>query len=136
MRRQIVARASALCEYCKAPQHILMNMDIDHIIPVSKNGPTELDNLCLSCINCNSHKHDHMTGIDPITGEDTALFNPRNQFWLEHFKWVEASREIIGITSTGRATVQRLSMNDQEVVDARHYWMMAGWHPPYQEESQ
>ena len=44
------------------------------------------------------------------------LFNPRTPSWHEHFQWsVDAPFEIIGKTPCGRATVQRLALNDSDI---------------------
>ena len=38
--------------------------------------------------------------------------------------------QISGITSVGRATIEALQMNNEYVVEARRFWVFAGWHPP------
>ena|GEM_PF-5089622 len=45
------------------------------------------------------------------------------------------ARKILGITATGRATIERLDMNDERHDDgaiqrARRFWIRGGWHPP------
>jgi hypothetical protein len=46
-----------------------------------------------------------------------ALFNPRQQSWEEHF--IHRGDFIMGLTPTGRATVQVLDMNARERVKIR-----------------
>ena len=46
----------------------------------------------------------------PDTGEIVPLFNPRKQTWNDHFAYEGA--EIIGLTATGRVTVEVLNMNE------------------------
>jgi hypothetical protein len=58
------------------------------------------------------------------------LFNPRKQRWHEHFQWSLDATKIIGLTPEGRVTVETLQMNNEYVLAARHFWMIAGWHPP------
>ena len=63
------------------------------------------------------------------------LFHPRHQVWNDHFIWSNDGCRIIGITETGRATVNRLDLNDEvrseaEIVRARQAWVRVGWHPP------
>ena len=41
------------------------------------------------------------------------LFNPRQQVWAEHFIWTLDGLEIRGTTTTGRATCNRLDLNDK-----------------------
>ena len=87
LRRQVYERAQGICEYCQTQQLIVINMHIDHIVPLSAGGKSELDNLCLSCISCNGAKHRFQTGIDPASQLEAPLFNPRAQSWTEHFAW-------------------------------------------------
>jgi hypothetical protein len=105
-------------------------MHIDHILPVARGGLSVEENLWLACARCNTYKGDKSTAIDPISGEQTPLFNPRTQSWQEHFAWSADGTEITGITPVGRATVVALQMNHEAVVYARRLWVSAGWHPP------
>ena len=132
LREQVTERAGGLCEYCQAAQLTVVTMEIDHIIPISAGGSSDFDNLCLTCRGCNTYKLDYQTGLDPDTADEVELFNPRLHEWSAHFQWVEAGTIILGLTASGRATVQRLRMNRPEVVRARQRWVKAGWHPPKQ----
>jgi hypothetical protein len=60
------------------------------------------------------------------------LFNPRLALWDTHFaaRRVPAGFIINGITPTGRATVDRLVMNEQRIVSARVIWSIVGLFPP------
>ena len=40
---------------------------------------------------------------------------------------------MVGRTATGRATVEALQLNRDELVEARELWIAAGWHPPEDE---
>jgi len=102
-------------------------MHVEHINPT---GGDQTDNLCLSCPSCNLSKARAISAIDPMTGDMFDLFNPRKQIWLEHFEWTENATVIHGITSTGRASVRRLKMNQPRLVQARGIWVLAGVHPP------
>lgn len=51
VRRQVFRRDGGLCRYCGAPGE-----EIDHIVPVALGGSNRLDNLVLSCHDCNSRK--------------------------------------------------------------------------------
>lgn len=130
MRQQVIERAENMCEYCQTQQIIVITMEIDHIIPTSIGGATVLDNLSYACISCNGSKLDAQVGIDPDTNEKVLLFNPRQHSWSEHFKWSEDSLRVIGLTSTGRATISRLRMNRDVIVESRKLWVEVGWHPP------
>lgn len=130
LRQQIAERARHLCEYCHTQRKIVVSMQIDHIIPQAAGGQTELDNLCLACIGCNSYKRDYLFGIDPDTGIEAPLFHPLQQNWPEHFRWSDDSLRLIGLTATARATISRLRINRFEMVESRREWVDAGKHPP------
>jgi hypothetical protein len=68
------------------------------------------------------------TAIDPDSGEETPLFNPRLQAWTEHFRW--ADERIVPLTTTGRATVAALAMNRPMIVAIRQEEAARGRHPP------
>lgn len=130
LRTLVTERAKGLCEYCQTAQVIVIEMEIDHIIPESADGETSADNLCLACAGCNNFKRDAQTGVDPTSRREVALFNPRTQTWHTHFQWDEQGIRLIGLTPNGRATINRLKINREVAVRARTHWVKAGWHPP------
>lgn len=75
-------------------------------------------------------KRDFVAAIDPETGVETALFNPRTQNWKDHFRRDDEKTRLIGLSAVGRATVSRLRMNRRGAVRARRRWVDAGLHPP------
>lgn len=130
--RQLTAeRDSYRCAYCRtAQENSGQRLQIDHIIPRSQGGQTVIDNLCLACSSCNSHKQARQVYADPQTGDLVMLFHPLKQAWNEHFAWDESNTLIVGRTACGRATVAALNMNNSPVIWARKRWVEAGWHPP------
>ena len=52
------------------------------------------------------------------------LYHPREQSWEEHFHFVGARIE--GLTSTGKATVRLLKMNDEDQTEIRAALMSRG----------
>jgi hypothetical protein len=131
LREAITAQAHHRCGYCLTSEYVVgAPMEIDHIIPLSLGGPTEEENLWLACSLCNDHKGERIAGIDPETGDILRLFNPRFQEWTAHFTWSPDGELIIGLTSTGRATVLALNLNRPSLVKARRAWVIVGWHPP------
>lgn len=134
LRQQVIARARGRCEYCQTQQVIVVSMEIDHIKPEAAGGETALDNLCLACAGCNGYKLHFQNGIDPETNQETPLFNPRTQSWRGHFGWSEDGTLVIGLTPIGRATIARLHMNRDAMVESRRRWVEAGWHPPRGED--
>jgi hypothetical protein len=105
-------------------------MEIDHIVPESAGGQTVSDNLCLACASCNSRKGYAQSAIDLQTNQAIPLFNPRTQIWRDHFQWNDNKTHLIGLTPTGRATIDKLQINRDVVVEARKRWVAVGWHPP------
>jgi len=130
--RQIVRkRARNRCEYCQSHQDYTMGrMQIDHVQPQSKGGSSDLGNLCLACELCNQYKWTKTSGLDPESGAEVVLFNPRTQRWANHFIWSLDGVLIYGLTDSGRATVEALRLNNLLAVTVRRNWVIAGWHPP------
>lgn len=130
--RRVREAARHRCGYCLSPQRLVMaRLEIEHILPVSRGGPTEEWNLWLSCPLCNRHKADRVSAADPESGQQVPLFNPRAQKWAEHFRWSPDGIRVIGLTPTGRATVAALHLDDDpDALVVRTYWVLAGWHPP------
>jgi hypothetical protein len=58
------------------------------------------------------------------------LFNPRTQAWTDHFAWSQDGSRVLGLTPSGRATLERLRMNRERLFMARELWVQAGWPPP------
>jgi hypothetical protein len=95
-----------------------------------KNGESTVDNLALACQGCNNYKHTKTQAIDSITSQVTDLYHPRQQQWQDHFTWKDDYSEIIGLTPTGRVTVELLKLNRQGVVNLRRILYATGNHPP------
>ncbi len=109
-----------LLEYCLTCRDTIgQTMHVEHIDP---NGDDDPENLCLACPTCNLSKSRATSALDPLTGMTVPLFHPRRQQWQEHFRWVENARRVQGLTPTGRATVERLRMNQERLVVARALW--------------
>lgn len=126
----VFQRALGKCEYCKSPADISSQpFVLEHTTPKSKQGLTDAENLALSCQGCNNHKYNKTTGIDPITGESVDLFNPRQEIWDNNFSWSADVLEMLGKTSTGRATVNTLKLNRQELKNLRKLLSETGRHP-------
>ena len=130
--RRVREAAQNRCGYCLSPQHLVMaRLEIEHMIPLSKNGSNDESNLWLACPICNGHKSDKIAAIDPKTQKSVSLFNPRFQNWSEHFRWIEDDLKIQGITATGRATVSALRLaDDPDALVVRSFWIQVGGYPP------
>ena len=86
LRHQVSAESRGRCVYCHSATAITgARPVIDHIIPVSQGGPTELANLCLACHSYNEFKAARVRGNDPQSGDEVPLFHPHRHNWNDHF---------------------------------------------------
>jgi hypothetical protein len=132
LRRALYAeKPEPHCAYCQSPERLLgIPLEADHIIPEAAGGETSLENLCLCCRSCNGYKGMKMDATDPQTGRCIRLYHPRRQNWSTHFAWSQDGTRIVGLTPTGRATVEALNMNHHLIVNLRHLWRLLRQHPP------
>ena len=131
IRRQVEKEAQYRCGYClTSRQFTAKRLHIEHIVPIAAGGKSDIENLWLACDLCNGYKGVQTQAIDPLTNDLAPLFNPRQQFWSDHFTWSEDGIYILGLTSIGRATTVALRLNNAFLVEARQWWIKAGWHPP------
>lgn len=121
LRDAVASRANHRCEYCQLPAQLQVGgFEIDHILPRSRGGLTDMVNLAFACPHCNARKWAHVNGEDPASGQAVALFNPRTQRWGDHFQWAaQHPFGIEGLTVHGRATVARLQMNHPALLSIR-----------------
>jgi 5-methylcytosine-specific restriction endonuclease McrA len=62
-RRAVFARDGWECQYCGARS----NLTVDHVVPRSKGGVTDWDNIVASCAPCNRRKGDAMLRHSGLT---------------------------------------------------------------------
>lgn len=118
-RAQVRERAQGLCEYCRLPEEAdAITFEVDHITAEQHGGPTELENLAYTCFECNRYKGPNLASVDPQTSEISLLFHPRKHVWDEHFA-LNPNGTFSGRTSTGRATIRLLKLNDLERMQGR-----------------
>lgn len=73
LRAAVFVRDQGRCQYCRLAQFGHGSMfHIDHIIPRSKGGATELENLALQCPGCSLHKATRTAVVDPVSLEPRA----------------------------------------------------------------
>ncbi len=95
LRFEVFKRDNFICQYCgkKTPEVIL---EADHIIPESKGGITELENLTTSCFECNRGKGASLLDVI-IKGKDihaeTILLAERERQLAEYNLIREKIRE-------------------------------------------
>ena len=129
LRARVADRANHRCEFCglaQAGQEATFH--IDHVIPRVADGATDEDNLALACVGCSLRKGARQRAVDPATGAQATLFNPRREHWPDHFRidWFV----IEGVTPTGRATVEALALNRPLMVAIREEQALIGRQPP------
>jgi hypothetical protein len=128
-RRAIRELAGGCCEYCRIGEgDRLAKFQIDHVLPVKHGGEDIIGNLCLACLECNSYKGPNVAALDPLTRAATKLYNPREQYWDDHFR-VNSDATLHGLTPEGRATIFVLRINDEERVKQRLGELMLGEYP-------
>ncbi len=127
LRSQVRERDRDRCVYCQTPEHLTVTtFEVDHIVPICAGGESVSKNLCLACPTCNRYKGARQSAPDPKTGQITHLYHPRQQKWSAHFTWNNDATQIIGLSPTGRATVEALRMNRSQIVHLRQLWVKIG----------
>jgi HNH endonuclease len=125
LRRIIFEQADRCCEYCLQPEiFAFCPHEIDHVIAEKHEGLTIAENLALACKLCNTFKGSDIASIDPLTGEITALYNPRTDVWREHFRLEDAM--FLPLTAKARTTVRLLQLNRSDRVAERNLWIPLG----------
>lgn len=86
-------------------------------------------NLALACRSCNLRKGNRISGIDWDSNTEIRFFHPRLEQWDDNFQVDTASTMIVGITATGRTTIDYLEINSQSQMKARQLWISLGLFP-------
>jgi hypothetical protein len=125
LRKSVIERAGARCEYCRYPQSAsFLAFEVEHIIAEKHGGMTTPENLALACPYCNRNKGTDIGSVDPATSKLTSFFNPRTQAWSDHFH-LDGAR-IIPFTAEGRATVAILQLNHPDRLLERERLVRSG----------
>jgi hypothetical protein len=139
---QVRQRAKCRCEYCHYPEFLSTSpLSVEHLWPRSLGGTDDFINLALACRRCNERRYNFITGMDPESGCEHPLFNPRLYDWPDHFIWSTDGIQILGSTAIGRATCHRLDLNDERrsppfIQLSRQQWVNARLHPPADDPQQ
>jgi len=129
LERQVAHLAADPCEYCRVHQALQgARFHLEHAIPPSRGGGTDLQNLAWACPGCNLRKSDRVDASDPDSGITVPLFHPRTHIWQDHFAWDEY--HIVGLTAIGRATATMLDLNHPRRIRIRQAEQMFGLFPP------
>jgi hypothetical protein len=126
----IAQRANHRCEYCKAPEVVFnFPLEVEHIVPLSRQGSDDEANLALACRSCNLRKGNRISGMSSSSNVEVRFFNPREDQWGDHFQVSVESGEVVGRTPVGEVTVEYLEMNSPAQVGARQLWIRLGLFP-------
>lgn len=105
LRFEVFKRDGFHCVYCGSHPPTVV-LECDHVIPVSKGGLNEIDNLVTSCFNCNRGKFNNLLTDVP-------------QSLAERAKEVkEREAQIAGYEAIMREKRERLEGQAQEILDA------------------
>lgn len=66
--RAVLQRPFSVCYYCQRTV-VTGGIDFDHVMPLSKGGAHALENLCVSCSECNGAKKDRLFNQWPKSGQ-------------------------------------------------------------------
>jgi hypothetical protein len=125
LRQRVRQRAGERCEYCRLPQSGSgVPFEIELIRSRHHKGPTIAGNPALSRVYCNGYKGPNISGLDPLTGRLTPLFNPRRHKCSYHFRF--DGGELIGRTAIGRTTVEVLRINLPNLIALREVLIEGG----------
>jgi len=125
----VQGRAEGRCEYCRMHESLQgARFHLEHVVPRSRGGSNDLQNLAWACPSCNLHKANRIEASDPLTSAIVPLFNPRSHDWSEHFAW--DGFELVGLTPIGRAAVSVLDLNHSRRVLIRQVETAFGLFPP------
>ncbi|NJN90606.1 MAG: HNH endonuclease [Leptolyngbyaceae cyanobacterium SL_5_14] len=126
----IAERANHRCEYCQAPEVVFnFPFEVEHIVPISRQGASNEANLALACRSCNLRKGTRISGTLLDSNAEVRFFHPREDKWSEHFQVNAESGKVTGRTSIGEVTVKYLEMNSPTQVIARRLWIQLGLFP-------
>ena len=85
IRQRILEKFNHKCNYCGFTDEL----EIDHIIPVSKGGRADEDNLQVLCRHCNRKKKDRLPFdklIKKVTNKEYILINNRFAEVMKYLK--------------------------------------------------
>lgn len=130
-QQQVRQRANFLCEYCHSGESWqYVPFTFDHLLPKTKGGDEALEKLALACAYCNRRKSDKQFALDPLSGQDVLIFNPRQHKWAEHFIWSAGGKRIMPLIAIGRATESMLNLNRERAIRIRAADIAVKRHPP------
>lgn len=80
-RKNIFARDGNQCQYC-GRRHSVRDLNLDHVVPISRGGRTTWDNVVCCCVPCNARKGNR---LPPEIGMHLVR-KPRKPRWYPFFR--------------------------------------------------
>ena len=124
-------RAQGCCEYCLSQEsHATQGFSVEHIARsmLGARRPRAISRWPVRGAIISSTIKPQLATLSAATS--VPLFHPRRDHWYEHFIWNHDCTLIVGLTPTGRATIEALHLNREGVVNLRRLLLLAGKHPP------
>lgn len=86
LRFEVFKRDLFKCQYCGSVPPLVV-LEVDHIVPVSKKGTDDIDNLVTSCFDCNRGKSNReLSAMPQTTAEKTAQMVEKEEQYKEYRK--------------------------------------------------
>lgn len=118
IRFDVFKRDNFKCQYCGGTPPIVV-LEIDHIVPVSKNGTNEIDNLATSCFNCNRGKGSSELNVLPQTTIEKSEQIKEKEDQYKEFKKIQnkirkrLNKEISQIDDLYNSYFNQFRLNDR-----------------------
>ena len=92
LKKKVFEDYGGICAHCGRKLYAGGNSTVDHVIPLSKGGITEPDNLALLCFACNKEKQDDVVEPDAYyryaSKKQKAAMNRLFQEYLKREDWL------------------------------------------------
>lgn len=84
-KKNVLLRDDHVCQYCGIRG---AEMNVDHVIPKSRGGPSSFENLVCSCVPCNSRKRDR-------TPAEAGMHLRRKPYEPRYIPWITVKRNTL-----------------------------------------
>jgi len=131
-RFEIFKRDSFTCQYCGRTSEDTI-LELDHIIPVSKDGTNDEMNLVTSCFDCNRGKGNRELGsIIPRPDADLKYLETQQEIQeLKRYKLAKTERDKIATdVALDLANTYRMAFNSSWAPEDRHWLALLSRTPP------
>ena len=112
LKSLVMIRDNSTCQMCgKTVKDNHIRVQIDHIVPLSWGGKTELDNLQVLCSDCNEGKKNFVESEDPMLMEkvsNATSTKERLRLYFEHYKNVPITVDKLSVIAKTREWTRQL----------------------------